>query len=123
MLVGNTLSPKIQATLNVGERRFCVNVPLQVGEEIELQKIRKGNERLWSTKGPKQPYIDTLTCFGAWGEGDSGDILQGLQGGGSEATLGQRRGWREQVSKDWPVEFFLLKESIDGMIPRTRAGW
>ena len=29
MLVGNTLSPKIQATLNVGERRFCVNVPLQ----------------------------------------------------------------------------------------------
>eukprot|EP00438_Fugacium_kawagutii_P000935 Skav228057 [mRNA] locus=scaffold2067:61799:64739:- [translate_table: standard] len=30
MLVGNTLSPKIQATLNVGERRFCVNVPLQV---------------------------------------------------------------------------------------------
>lgn len=80
MLVGNTLSPKIQATLNVGERRFCVNVPLQVG----LKDQR--------TKGPKEkPYIETLTPnLGPWGEGDSGDILQGLQGGGSEATLGQR---------------------------------
>ena len=29
MLVGNTLSPKIQATLNVGERRFLANAPLQ----------------------------------------------------------------------------------------------
>ncbi|CAL1132542.1 unnamed protein product [Cladocopium goreaui] len=35
MLVGNTLSPKIQATLNVGERRFCVNVPLQVRVILE----------------------------------------------------------------------------------------
>ncbi|CAK9109227.1 ATP-dependent zinc metalloprotease FtsH [Durusdinium trenchii] len=35
MLVGNTLSPKIQATLNVGERRFCVNAPLQVRVILE----------------------------------------------------------------------------------------
>ena len=38
MLVGNTLSPKIQATLNVGERRFCVNVPLQVGLKDQRTK-------------------------------------------------------------------------------------
>lgn len=84
MLVGNTLSPKIQATLNVGERRFCVNVPLQVGCD---------------QKGPKEkPHIETLTRLGP-GEGDSGDILQGLQGGGSEATLGQR--WRKVKIDPW----------------------
>ncbi|CAE7905496.1 cdc48 [Symbiodinium sp. KB8] len=35
MLVGNTLSPKIQATLNVGERRFLANAPLQVRVILE----------------------------------------------------------------------------------------
>ena len=40
MLVGNTLSPKIQATLNVGERRFCVNAPLQAQPEKQHARRR-----------------------------------------------------------------------------------
>ena len=47
MLVGNTLSPKIQATLNVGERRFCVNVPLQVGFKDQRTKGKTHTLRHW----------------------------------------------------------------------------
>ena len=47
MLVGNTLSPKIQATLNVGERRFCVNVPLQVGLKDQRTKGKNHTLRHW----------------------------------------------------------------------------
>ncbi|CAE8657700.1 unnamed protein product, partial [Polarella glacialis] len=35
MLIGQTLSPKIQATLSVGERRFCRDAPLQVRVILE----------------------------------------------------------------------------------------
>jgi len=35
MLIGQTLSPKIQATLCVGERRFCRDAPLQVKVILE----------------------------------------------------------------------------------------
>ena len=64
MLVGNTLSPKIQATLNVGERRFLANAPLQaLWESSRSHSCSAGATFLWKMQIFQQQVRVILETF------------------------------------------------------------